>query len=571
MKNQNYKFRKLFIKIIFGLTALLVISVGSSLAATYRLSIDCNHSAISATETGNRITVSFLDRNRNVIRRMYRNGIRNCAALDKTFSFETNRTVRYVVFSTNGNDAFYIDEWRLYLNGTLIKHEGRDNGRGWCLSTDPNDAAGAWSGYVTGGCRSSIRFSVFAGNPPPTRYSYRLTIDCNHNAISATDTRNRITVSFLGRNGRLIRNVSRNGVGNCANSEGIFTLTTNQQVGYVLFRTNGNDAFFIDEWRLSLNGRLIKHEGRDNGRGWCLSTDPNDTAGWRNYLTGACKSRLRFSVSSSVTPPPTSTNYRLAMDCNHPSVSSRETTNRITVRFLDGNRRIIRSVFRNGINNCSSGNINFNINTNRSIRYVELLTNGNDAFYVDQWFLYRNNRLIKRQGSNNERGWCLSTDPADSRGWSGYLVGTCQTRIRFPITNISSPPPNSAVYRLLVDCTHPSVSARQTANRITALFLDGTGNVIRSVSKNGITNCSSGNSIFSFNSNRIVKYVELRTNGNDAFYIDQWRLYRNGVYVGGAGSNGGKGWCLSTDPNDTNGWRNYLTVGCLQRLRSNRL
>ncbi|NNE99409.1 MAG: hypothetical protein HKN25_10360, partial [Pyrinomonadaceae bacterium] len=223
--------------------------------------------------------------------------IRNCQSSGAAFSINTNRTVRYVEFNTNGNDAFYIDDWRLYLNGRQIKRGGTNNARGWCLSTDPNDAGGLWRPFVSGRCRTRIRFPITSVPTPPTTGNqvYRVTVDCYHSKIRFTDTTNRITVAFLDAGRNVIRRVSKSGIRNCSGSEAAFSIRTNRRVRYIEFSTNGNDGFFIDEWRLFLDGRQIQHLGVDDGRGWCLSTDPGDAGGpWSGFVTGGCKSRLRF-------------------------------------------------------------------------------------------------------------------------------------------------------------------------------------------------------------------------------------------------------------------------------------
>ncbi|NNF00682.1 MAG: hypothetical protein HKN25_16825, partial [Pyrinomonadaceae bacterium] len=213
MKNKNLKTRNIR-KITIGLFSLLFLT-GTASAAHYRVTIDCNHSSISNTDTTNRITASFLDRNRSVIRRVSKTGITNCARNEAGFSINSERTLGYVEFSTNGNDAYYIDEWRLFVDGRLVKRTGTDNARGWCLSTDPGDARGPWQRYVTGGCRSRIRFPVSVSTVPTGNRAYRLTVDCSHSSITNTDTTNRITAAFLDENRRVIRRVAKNGIRNC--------------------------------------------------------------------------------------------------------------------------------------------------------------------------------------------------------------------------------------------------------------------------------------------------------------------------------------------------------------------
>ncbi len=68
--------------------------------------------------------------------------------------------VTKIVLRTNGTDAFFIDEARLFNDdGNLIAHWGRDDGKGYCLSKDPKDAQHFGSKYVDG-CHSAINFLV---------------------------------------------------------------------------------------------------------------------------------------------------------------------------------------------------------------------------------------------------------------------------------------------------------------------------------------------------------------------------------------------------------------------------
>lgn len=287
-----------FFKNSIKLFIFLTFAVAATHAANYSVSIDCNHSAISDTETANRISVSFLDRNRNSIRTVSKSGIRNCSQSDAVFSIATNQIVRFVRFATNGNDAFYIDEWRLFRDRKLIHREGSENGKGWCLSTDPRDAGRDWRGFVVGGCRTRLRFPVAVADSPSVGH-YRVTVDCHHSSMKDTDTAGRISVSFLDKDRDVIRRVSKTGIRNCSRNEAGFSINTDRVVSYVAFDTNSNDAFYIDEWRLFHNGRLLKREGSDNGKGWCLSTDSRDADGaWKNYVNGGgCRSAWRFPVA----------------------------------------------------------------------------------------------------------------------------------------------------------------------------------------------------------------------------------------------------------------------------------
>jgi hypothetical protein len=159
-------------KIILLLAAIAAFS-SAMMGAEYKVEIDCNHRSVQNTDTGNRITVSFKDFNEKRIQAKYMNGVRNCLVKEAVYSFSFDAPPAFLEFMTNGNDAFYIDEFRLYRNGVLVKHEGRDNGRGWCLSTDPGDANGAWRRYVSGGCQTKISFRL--GNAPakPPQRNYQ--------------------------------------------------------------------------------------------------------------------------------------------------------------------------------------------------------------------------------------------------------------------------------------------------------------------------------------------------------------------------------------------------------------
>ncbi len=62
-----------------------------------------------------------------------------------------------------------------------------------------------------------------------------------------------------------------------------------------------------------------------------------------------------------------------------------------------------------------------------------------------------------------------------------------------------------------------------------------------------------------------VKYVQIRTSGEDAFWIDQLKLETgDGGKSGQWGANEGQGYCLSGDPTDANrSWRDFVSRrGC---------
>lgn len=127
----------------------------------WKVEIDACHSDLSDTETGNRITVQFWAGSERM-GSVYRDGVSSGCKIwegNAVYTFKTSREITHIVVTTNGSDAFYIDEIYLYRGETLKKHHGRDDGSGWCLSTDPNDAKGNWAGKVAGNtCKSEVRF-----------------------------------------------------------------------------------------------------------------------------------------------------------------------------------------------------------------------------------------------------------------------------------------------------------------------------------------------------------------------------------------------------------------------------
>ena len=123
----------------------------------WRVDIDSCHSDLSNTGTKNKITVEFWSGNKFVGSRTKHKGISDrCNSSDEKFTYKTNKKITSVVVKTNGTDAFFIDELYLYKNSKKKKKHGSDNGRGWCLSKDKNDAK-SWMNN-TKKCKSQITF-----------------------------------------------------------------------------------------------------------------------------------------------------------------------------------------------------------------------------------------------------------------------------------------------------------------------------------------------------------------------------------------------------------------------------
>ncbi|MBL8552966.1 MAG: hypothetical protein JNL41_01720 [Phenylobacterium sp.] len=130
--------------------------------AIYRANIDFCHSDLSDTATGDNITVEFLANGTPVGRQVIKGNTSDCGALSRGYletAIATTKIVSAIRVSTSGGDAMYVDQARLFRNGKVIVWDGRNNGGGWCLSTDPNDYKGGWENNVVGACQRTYTFA----------------------------------------------------------------------------------------------------------------------------------------------------------------------------------------------------------------------------------------------------------------------------------------------------------------------------------------------------------------------------------------------------------------------------
>lgn len=142
-------------------------------SAPYQVEIDCHHGSVSNADTKDQITVRFM-RGNKVEGSVTRNGVNACGAFDSDEKFrfqKDNVFIDRIEIITNGSNAFFIDEIDIYgpraIGGSTsalsefkgLKTFGKDGGRGWCLSTDPNDANGAWKDYVSN-CESMKTYVI---------------------------------------------------------------------------------------------------------------------------------------------------------------------------------------------------------------------------------------------------------------------------------------------------------------------------------------------------------------------------------------------------------------------------
>ena len=125
-------------------------------ALPYRVNVDYCIAGLQDTTSSNNITVDFLAGGKIVQRSKLGGGGAGCSG---EASMTTADIITSVRVNTDGGDGMLIDQVQVFRSGNRIFWDGRDNGGGWCLSTDANDHIGGWEGAVSGGCAKSHSFS----------------------------------------------------------------------------------------------------------------------------------------------------------------------------------------------------------------------------------------------------------------------------------------------------------------------------------------------------------------------------------------------------------------------------
>ncbi len=109
-----------------------------------------------------------------------------------------------------------------------------------------------------------------------------------------------------------------------------------------------------------------------------------------------------------------------------------------------------------------------------------------------------------------------------------------------------------------LDCARSGIGSEATANNVTMTFYDGSFELYST--RLSYSEWCSYNSPYVLFAEHTVTKVVLETDGSDALFIDYLTLL-GGTFpmLHNWGRNGGKGWCLSTDPTDADGgWSRYV-------------
>ncbi len=148
--------------------------------------------------------------------------------------------------------------------------------------------------------RSYIR----PGDPKRAITNYDVDIDFCHSSLTDTDTTDTLTVEFLGEDGpagtKTVQGSGACSVFGAAVSTGLHVkLDSYLDVSSVRITTSGGNAFFIDQVHLYRNGTKIVWDGRTDGGGWCLSTDPADYQGSWQSVVSSCSPSYTFSTRAN--------------------------------------------------------------------------------------------------------------------------------------------------------------------------------------------------------------------------------------------------------------------------------
>jgi hypothetical protein len=136
----------------------------------------------------------------------------------------------------------------------------------------------------------------FFGNDPT---KYQVQIDFCHPTLQATETAANITVEFWTTEGYVDKKIVAGTASDCGTfSKGVlnFYQTTGYNINQIQIKTDGQDAFFIDQVKVWKGTEQVLWEGRDGGNGWCLSTDRTAGSDWASNLAFDCVTTLIFKA-----------------------------------------------------------------------------------------------------------------------------------------------------------------------------------------------------------------------------------------------------------------------------------
>lgn len=129
--------------------------------------------------------------------------------------------------------------------------------------------------------------------------NYKIEIDFHHTNLKHTNTKNNITIIYIDELGTILHSDNPQTIVSESQKIKTSSYSTNSKIQAIVLKTNGNDAFFIDQIILFKDGEILQKHGKEGGMGWCLSTDVNDSnGGWRNHLEDKCEATRVFLMNN---------------------------------------------------------------------------------------------------------------------------------------------------------------------------------------------------------------------------------------------------------------------------------
>jgi hypothetical protein len=131
---------------------------------------------------------------------------------------------------------------------------------------------------------------------------WTISVGCAHENLDNQGTKDLISVQLRDWSGRILgRDLATKSGEKCIDGEVKFTVAvdnTDEEVKYVHFSTDGENALYMDRVVVSNFGDKVRQFGALNGKGWCLSKDRGDSAAFEPHLAGKCSTAIRFNIST---------------------------------------------------------------------------------------------------------------------------------------------------------------------------------------------------------------------------------------------------------------------------------
>ena len=133
--------------------------------------------------------------------------------------------------------------------------------------------------------------------------------------------------------------------------------------------------------------------------------------------------------------------YSVQLDYQHNSIKHTDTKSNITLSYFNQTGDLLHKETVKGVYPISKTMKTFRFSSEADIFYISIETNGEDAFFIDKVIIKKDNQIIQEHGTDGGKGWCMSTDPGDSRGiWANFLEDDCQaTRIFIVNKQLTTP------------------------------------------------------------------------------------------------------------------------------------